>query len=332
MSLKEISRGMYIDDTVLEFIVPNEIDGIVFDCDGVLVDISDSYNSTIIKTSQHILYAQSVSDEIVEILSSDLMYGIIDDFKATGMFNNDIDITYSIILTLLAVDRLGGDPSSLLSNVYENATLGITGVVSYLRSLLDISDIEEYLSYPSDSSVLMHTFDQLFYGPELYNARYGLESKFTEPGLINRDRVILDLTLLDTLTEQFEHIAMITGRGYSSAHHSLGSLLDRFDIQNSLFLEDQPRSLAKPNPATLLKSISNMGCKNTIYVGDSMEDLNMTRAANLGTKLLFCGVYGTNHDPKRRLEMLQDQHVDMLVNSIHDIPKILNLVQRIRDT
>ena len=328
MKLKELSKGIYINNYVLKSIEPRLLDAIIFDCDGVLVDVSNSYNCTIIKTAQHVLDEQHIPD-YTALLESNTIYDIIDNFKATGQFNNEIDLTYAILLSLVSAKRLNQSPESLLPDVYIHANSGISGVSSYLEERVDISDIQSYLAYPSDSSVLLHTFDQLFYGPELYKKRYGIESKFTDDGFINRDGVILDYSLLDTLSYTIDNIALVTGRGYEAAYYSLGEMLKRFDLEHSFFLEDHPRSLAKPNPDTLLESVFGMGSEYPIYVGDSIEDVDMARETDL-ENLFFCGVYGSNNNPEQRFKMLKQAGVDMLINSIHDIPNILYRLREIR--
>ena len=49
MTMRKKHDGIYIDDSILE-ILPRT-DGIIFDCDGVLIDITRSYDLTITKTT-----------------------------------------------------------------------------------------------------------------------------------------------------------------------------------------------------------------------------------------------------------------------------------------
>ena len=75
----------------------DECEAIIFDIDGVLVDVRRSYNEAIIKTVQLILkdsYEIEIANEFpFEILISKL--------RNTGGFNNDIDTAYAIILIIL---------------------------------------------------------------------------------------------------------------------------------------------------------------------------------------------------------------------------------------
>jgi len=53
MTLTKISDGIYVDDSKIEKL--NQVDAIIFDCDGVLIDITKSYDLAIIKTTQYVL-------------------------------------------------------------------------------------------------------------------------------------------------------------------------------------------------------------------------------------------------------------------------------------
>ncbi|MBC8515631.1 MAG: phosphatase, partial [Nitrosopumilus sp.] len=53
MTLKKISDGIYVDDSKIEIL--EKIDAVIFDCDGVLIDITKSYDLAIIQTTQYVL-------------------------------------------------------------------------------------------------------------------------------------------------------------------------------------------------------------------------------------------------------------------------------------
>ena len=49
MTLTKKSEGIYTDDSKIQIL--NEIDAVIFDCDGVLIDITKSYDLAIIQTT-----------------------------------------------------------------------------------------------------------------------------------------------------------------------------------------------------------------------------------------------------------------------------------------
>jgi HAD superfamily hydrolase (TIGR01549 family) len=202
-------------------------------------------------------------------------------------------------------------------------------VEKYLEGLVDIGDIKNKLSYPGThhESPLNQIFDQIFYGPELYNKLFKRQSKFSEPGLIKNDVVLVNYSLVEKLENKFgSKISIVTGRGKESARYSLKQLLEKFDLTNSAFLEDEPREMAKPNPESLIRSIRGMNSNHCIYVGDSMEDFIMAKKATAqGHKTTFCGIIGTSKNHQKKLELFQRNEAKLILESINSLPNILNL-------
>ena len=323
MNLTKKSEGIYINDSCTDIL--NEIDAIIFDCDGVLIDITKSYDLAIIKTTQYVL------ETFVKINNSiNVDFKIIDGFKSTGGFNDEVDLTYAAIISLFAAKKLQKNQMSFIFDVIKNAdSSGVKSVEKYLENQVDISDIKKQLSYPGahNENPLYQIFDQLFYGPKLYQKLFKIPSKFSKPGLIEQDEIILNNLLIEKLQKKFDSkIAMVTGRGKESASYSLRTLLEKFDLNNSIFLEDESRELAKPNPQPLLDSIKGMNSISTLYVGDSMEDFIMAKKATvLGNKTIFCGIIGTSKNPQEKLELFQRNGAILVIDSIHLLPKVLNL-------
>ena len=321
MTLKQKSDGIYINDSFNDL----EIDSIIFDCDGVLIDIKKSYDQTINATTKYVLENfAGITDSI------DIDFKIIDGFKSTGGFNDEVDLTYASILSLVAAKKLKHDPTEFIFSVINNSdSTGIKSVENFLKKQTDISEIIKKLSYPGSHSenILYRIFDQLFYGPELYSKIFKTISKFSDPGLIENDQVIFNDELSKKLQKKFGlQISMVTGRGKQSVSYSLKHLLEKFDLKNSVFLEDEARELAKPNPQSLVNSISGMNSKSCLYVGDSMEDFIMAKKATiLGHNTTFCGIIGTSTNPQEKLKLFEQNNAIVVLDSINLLPKLLNL-------
>ena len=323
MMLSKKHPGIYIDDSISDDLIST--DGIIFDCDGVLIDITKSYDLTIDKTVKYVLENFSQITDSIKIDSK-----IIDGFKSSGGFNDEVDLTYASILSLVAAKKLNKSQHEFIFDVISNAnSSGISSVEKHLEKLVDISDIKNKLSYPGThhDNLLYQIFDQIFYGPELYSKLFKNKSQFSEPGLIENDVVIVNDFLVEKLEKKFSSkLSIVSGRGKESIRYSLKLLLDKFDLKNSLFLEDEPRELAKPNPESLIRSINGMNCNHCIYVGDSMEDFIMAKkATNLGHNTTFCGIIGTSKNPQDKLELFQHNGAKLVLESINLLPKVLNL-------
>ena len=305
----------------------DEFDSIIFDCDGVLIDVTESYDVTINKTISYVL------KEIVDItIDTPLTNEILLKFKSTGGFNDEIDITYSGILCFIAAKKLNKNPTELILDVLNNADdSGITYIENFLNKIdVDIADIKSRLSYPStDKNDLIHaTFDQLFFGPELYEKIFQKKSKFSEKGFIENDNVIVNSELIEALKKKFnDKIAIVTGRGLNAISSSLKETLNQFNVENSVFLEDESRDLAKPNPQSLIRTMKGLNSKNCLYVGDSMEDMILAqKSSELGFQATFCGIYGSGKLPEMKKKMFVEKNVPFILESINFLPKALNLV------
>jgi phosphoglycolate phosphatase-like HAD superfamily hydrolase len=321
MTLTQKSKGIYVDDSF----DPTKFDSIIFDCDGVLVDITNSYDQTIVKTTKYVLETLAKINDSIQI-----DFKIIDGFKSTGGFNDEVDLTYAAILSIVAAKKLKKDQTEFIFLVIKNSdSTGIKSVETFIKNQIDISEIIEQLSYPGShkDNILYQIFDQLFYGPELYSKLFQNTSKFSEPGLIENDVVIFNNGLSDKLGNKFHNqISMVTGRGKESVKYSLKHLLDKFDLKNSMFLEDEPRELAKPNPQSLVNSITGMNSESCLYVGDSMEDFIMAKKATiLGNNTTFCGIIGTSKNPEEKLQLFEQNEAILVLDSINLLPKVLNL-------
>src|SRR5688500_3033771 len=236
------------------------IDYIIFDIDGVLIDVKKSYNEAIKNTVQFI-----VKNLIKRDLKNFVTDKIILKFRQTGGFNNDADTSYAISLALLSHQDLeNANLEKFLIEVAEHADeTGIESVERYLKKLrfnkiypsdylINIDKILDYLNYPGKvgDSIVSTVFDEFFYGQELFLERYKIKSKyyFGKP-LIENDRIVITDNTVRKLIERFnDKIAMVSARSKNTAAYYLDNKLYLLNEKNSIFLEDEDRKFAKPNP------------------------------------------------------------------------------------
>ncbi|MGI0082275.1 MAG: HAD family hydrolase [Nitrosopumilaceae archaeon] len=326
MTLQKLAEGIFVDTAKIDYI--KNLDAIIFDCDGVLIDISNSYNLAIKKTVDFVL------KELAGIDSPNIVTTqIIEGFKDTGGFNDEVDVSYALILSIVAAKKLNKPIPDFIFDVIKNSDqTGIQSVEKYLNAIkADIAEIRKKLAYPRphDTNVLYSVFDEIFYGSRLYYELYKKKPQYFDgKGLIDNDVVLVKKELIATLRKKFDKkIAIVSGRGMVSTKYSLKKLFNEFDLNNSQFLEDKSRDLAKPNPQSLISSIRGLRSSCCMFVGDSVEDYIMARKCEeLGIKIVFCGIYGTSIDLEAKRKLFEQKNAHIILQTIDMIPKTLNLV------
>ena len=315
----------FISDEIIQNL--EKFDSIIFDCDGVLVDIRNSYDNAINKTISAIM--KDIYDEdISDIITSKILYGL----KSTGGFNDEVAVVYACVVTLVASKKSNTSFDDLIKLVIENSNeSGINSINEYfIKQNIDLNEIKNKLDYTNTrkQSYIHRIFNQLFYGPSLYEKIFNERSSFTEKPLIDLDNVVLDENLMLKLKARFGNkISTVTGRGKFAFSYSMKNFLNDLDIEHSVFLEDRSLSLAKPNPESLMESISGINSKCSLYVGDSMEDLLMVKKCkDNGLDVSFCGIYGSSDEPELKFELFRKNNASIILESIQELPKALNLV------
>ena len=320
-----MNKEIFISNDISQKI--SKFDSIIFDCDGVLVDIRNSYDHAINKTISAIM-KELFNDEIGDIVTSKIHFGL----KSVGGFNDEVAVVYAIVMTLVASKKSNIEFEKLIVDVINNANeSGINSIDSYFKEKnIDVIEIKSKLDYENSRKVsyIHKIFNQLFYGSKLYEEIFNEKSQFSEKPLIDLDSIVLDDNLISKLKNRFgSKVATVTGRGKFAFSYSMKNFLDNFDMENSVFLEDRPLNLAKPNPKSLIETISKINSNCSLYIGDSMEDLLMVqKCQEQGYDVSFCGIYGSSDEPKLKYELFQKNNASFILESIQELPKALNLV------
>lgn len=298
----------------------------LFDIDGVLVDVRRSYNEAVKKTVDF-------------VLKNSKMRGVVTDqlilkFKQGGGFNNDTDTSYSIALALLANPQKNVTSARrFLMQVAEDADE--TGIESVEKQLAeyDIAKFKEMLTYPAPvkDSYIGRVFDELFYGPRLFRKQNGVSPKYCKGRpLIDNDRLAVSKKTMKILNERFSgSLAIVSGRSRLAAEYSLKPVWQYLNIDACVFLEDEKREYAKPNPYAAKKAMQAMGAKSAVYAGDSAEDMLMARRAQeeTGNPIAFVGIYGCSPEPGKTRAMFVERGAEAVARSVDSLPKLLNKVK-----
>jgi HAD superfamily hydrolase (TIGR01548 family) len=271
-----------------------QIDVLIFDMDGVLIDVSQSYLETIRRVPQ-VFFEEVCRFEPMEgeLVSPEDVRG----FKQVGGLNNDWDCTSALLACYIAalpetlpsppeeggmeayLEALGkwgssqgislGDLASRVkpAHVAERVPRG-GGLASVLDLLgLDREHLPIAFGSLSRSNVIMRLFQEMYLGPKLFEATYGEAPLVVEePGLIEKEEVLIDTEVLDWLSSKLP-LGIATGRPkaealYALEHHNIGrfftSIVDEDDVREAeegFARKGERVSLRKPHPWSLLEAV-----------------------------------------------------------------------------
>ena len=251
-----MTQNIFISDDITQKI--SKFDSIIFDCDGVLVDIRKSYDNAINKTISAIM-KELFGDEISDVVTSKIHFGL----KSVGGFNDEVAVVYAVVMTLVASKKSKIKFENLIIDVINNANeTGINSIDNYFISKnIDLIDIKSKLDYENSrkTSYIHRIFNQLFYGPKLYEEIFNEKSQFSQKPLIDMDDIVLDETLMLKLKHRFGNkISTVTGRGQFAFSYSMKNFLNEIDMKHSVFLEDLSLTWTTTPTLSNIKSLSTL--------------------------------------------------------------------------
>ncbi|MBW2481532.1 MAG: HAD hydrolase-like protein [Deltaproteobacteria bacterium] len=325
---------------------------IVFDMDGVLIDVSGSYRETVRQTAGLFFKPAPSAEKLPDPLFplEDLA-----TVKQSGGLNNDWDLSCRVI--------------SLLFNVIEKPPLNedkdpwnryretirrchVAALAEYLNSTpMPLSALLHkagkarnafieglYSGDVGSGNIIKQIFQEVYLGKDLFEATYGLAPQFYfDEGYNHREQLLVDRHMLAELTGN--HIlAIATGRPRAEADYPL----DYFGIRKYFTmvmaledcLEEEARllkteskkvSLSKPDPF-MLDAIAER-CKHlfteSYYIGDMPDDMIAAGKSAGGYRAV--GMILSAPDQAGLKKELERAGADFI---IEDFQQLKDLVQR----
>lgn len=257
-----------------------QVDGLVLDIDGVILDVTASFRVAISKTVQYYLtQILDFKDDEVAVSSGETQL-----FKLAGGFNNDWELTYGVVLFYLTQSALLGSKSlrairdageSLPKFTQEvgQEGEGLTGLGKVLLGKLD-SSVSQRVLGSWDQDLIRQIFQEHYGGTDYCLRLYGFEPKFVkEKGLLNQEKVLISR---DKLTFFSPQVGILTGRTEEETELALEKAGIKDLVPRGQIIWDSGGA-TKPDPKLLQLLVNKMKIKGGVYVGDTPDDLQTVK-------------------------------------------------------
>jgi len=301
-----------------------DIDAIIFDMDGVLLDITDSIRAAACLAVPYYLrtvLGWPASDELVTSPDVEL-------FKNAGGFNDDIDLVYALVLHYVAKghEHPMATPDTL--NVIQPklnryaARIGDRG--GWLRAAENIAfenlSQEDRLAVETDycKPLIKQVFLEMFAG-DLCEQLYGAPATlYTGPGYILKDKPLIDLTKLPADVP----LGMQTGRSQAEAQVGL-ELCGLAGMIAEDHLVTKINGFPKPLPGGLRLLAKRMGFHAAVYIGDTRDDLRTVQAFNAdraeGDAIFLSAQVLTGPLGRANEKMFRTSGADIVASDVNDV-------------
>jgi phosphoglycolate phosphatase-like HAD superfamily hydrolase len=286
---------------------------IVFDMDGVIIDVSRSYRDTVRRAAKLFFKGAGSWENLPEPLFplSDLAR-----VKQSGGLNNDWDLTCLVIDLLYSLvngpAELEPKDQDTWSRFKKTINLcNVTELGRFLRStdgpLFKLFKkgakqkskfvMDFYEGDVGSGNIIKQIFQEIYLGPDLFIFTYGLLPEiYHGQGLINQEKLLIDKSALKNYSK-YHILALATGRPKAEADYPLDlfGLRKYFTVvytlddclreeQRILRQEGKMVSLSKPNPF-MLDAIAEK-IKHQVnrfyYIGDMPDDMTAASRSEAG--------------------------------------------------
>lgn len=324
---------------------------IVFDIDGVLIDVSASYRDVVRQTARAFFQPAPASSELPDPLFSLSELAAV---KQGGGLNNDWDLTYFIIQLLFALvekpPRFKENKSDWNGYRQRMSRSNVNGLAKFLKTQKSpLASLLKMYKRPGDSfirmlsdkdvgsgNIIKQIFQEFYLGRDLFGATYGmLPQVYTGEGYIHRETLMVDKALLEKLAK-YHILAIATGRPKNEAdfaldHHDIRiyfsavfTLEDCIQEEKRILAQEGRRvSLSKPEPYMLDAIAGSIRPRPVIayYLGDMPDDMIAAGRSRAG----FVGIGLATSAPDKqvsRSELLR-AGADYIIEDLKQVVEIV---------
>lgn|GEM_PF-82971 len=283
-----------------------EVDGVVLDLDGVLVDVAGSYRRAIVE-SVATVYGETIDREDVQA------------FKNAGGFNDDWAVTWAVALYVLARDAGYEADIAAFTDAIADRGGGLQSAEAVVADDLPPTAMDRVRDR-WDTDRLRDVFQARYLGADLYRELEGPDPPVEGPGYIWDEPVIAAEATLAALTDTYT-VAVLTGRPAAEA----AIALDRVGLAlpDDRVVTRDDWTGGKPDPDALVDLATRLELGSLAYVGDTLDDVETVANARrvdpdrtyFGVGVLSGGLSGA-----AGRAAFDRVGADLVVDSINDLP------------
>ena len=239
-----------------------QVDALVVDIDGVLVDVADSYRKAIRESIDRV-YGETIDRDAIQ------------SFKDAGGFNNDWALTDAAALFVLA--RRAGLALDLEAFTDRVAAGG--GGVEAARRVVETADgvATERVFEAWDPERLRAVFQALYLGATLYRELEGGDPPVAATGYIHDEPTLVEPATIEALTERFD-VGVLTGRPAAEATIALERVGLDVPAAHRFTMDDWEEG--KPHPRALVTLAARFDADRIAFAGDTLDDVRTARNAD----------------------------------------------------
>ena len=313
----------------------SQVDTLVFDIDGVLIDVRDSFRKAVCQTVQFYF------KEILRFQGSQSLINPeeVEYFKMAGGFNNDWDLSSAVVLFYLMkadennlknIDELRSNKPDI--KTFTTRILPSGGGLGKVVDLVEKNwNIKDKIFNRWDKELITKIFKEIYAGEEYCFNIYGFNpSLIKSESLIKKEKIIIDKKKKDFL--QNYSIGILTGRTKREARIAL----ERLGCEDNVFdgrIVTADDGVEKPHPQGLKKLSVSLKTKLGIYVGDIWDDLITAKNFNKEakeTKFLSAIVLAEGFNLQNRtIEFYLNEGVDLLAQ---DVNCVLDWLEKVKNS
>ena len=208
---------------------------IVFDMDGVIIDVSRSYRDTVRQTARLFFKGAQSWEDLPDPLFplSDLAR-----VKQSGGLNNDWDLTclvINLLFSLIKKPEIHEETDTWLRHKETISRFDVTELARFLESTdKPLTTLFEQKGKPNhdfimslykgdvgSGNIIKQIFQEIYLGKDLFESTYGIPVKiYLGEGFINREKLLVKQSSLESLSRN-NILAIATGRPKIEANYPL---------------------------------------------------------------------------------------------------------------